>query len=227
MSSPAPEPGGRRYGRHVFLLLVAGGLSSLAWASQAKRLLDSLLPAGAKGFLPTGGWRIYTVGNSLPRFDPRRWRLRIDGLVRSPRELRYEELLRLPRAQQVSDFHCVTGWSVRDVHWAGVRFEHLLALAGPLPAAGALRLVSAEVPYEDSLTLEQALRSDALLAYQMDGEPVSRPHGAPVRVVLPAMYGYKNVKWVNRIEVVAQPSDGFWEKLGWDRNAWVGGSNGK
>jgi DMSO/TMAO reductase YedYZ molybdopterin-dependent catalytic subunit len=225
MSSPAPEPGARRYGRGVFLALVAGGVSSLAWASQARRLLDSLLPDGALELLPSRGWRIYTVGDSLPRFDPRTWRLRIDGLVSSPRELRYDELLRLPRAEQVSDFHCVTGWSVQDVHWAGVRFDDLLALARPRREARALRFVSAETPYEDSLTLDQVLRPDALLAYEMDGRPLSRAHGAPVRIVLPAMYGYKNVKWVERIELAAHPTDGFWEKLGYDRNAWVGRSN--
>ena len=225
-SSPAPDREGRRYGRGVFLLLVAGGLSSLAWASDARRLLDSLLPAGARELLPSHGWRIYTVGDSLPRFDPHTWRLRIDGLVKEPRQLRYDDVLALPRAEQVSDFHCVTGWSVENVRWAGVRFEHLLELAQPLPEARALRFVSAEHPYEDSLSLEQALRPDALLAYEMDGHPLSRPHGAPARVVLPAMYGYKNVKWVERIELVARPTDGFWEKLGWDRNAWVGRSNG-
>jgi sulfoxide reductase catalytic subunit YedY len=201
---------------------VAGGLSSLAWASPALRLLDSVLPGRVRALLPSQGWRIYAIGNSMPHFDPRVWRLRIDGLVEQPRELRYLDLLRLPRADQTSDFHCVTGWTVSNVHWAGVRFQHLLALATPLPDAHALRFVSAETPYIDMLTLEQALRPDALLAYEMDGRPLSRPHGAPARVVVPAMYGYKNVKWVQRIELVARPADGFWEKLGYDRDAWVG-----
>jgi DMSO/TMAO reductase YedYZ molybdopterin-dependent catalytic subunit len=224
--SPAPEPEGRPYGRATFLLLVAGGLSSLAWASPALRLLDSILPRGARTLLPSQGWRIYTIGDSMPRFDPVTWRLRIDGLVRRPRELGYDELLRLPRAEQTSDFHCVTGWSVGNVRWVGVRFRDLLALAEPLPHAHALRFVSAERPYEDTLTLAQALRPDAMLAHAMDGKPLARPHGAPARVVMPAMYGYKNVKWVERIELVAQPGDGFWEKLGYDRDAWVGRSNG-
>lgn len=225
--SPQPDAAeGKPYGRRAFLLLVGGGLSSLAWASPAVRLLGSVIPAGARALLPSQGWRIYTIGNSLPRFDPQTWRLRIDGLVAKPQELRYEDLLRLPRAEQTSDFHCVTGWTVENVRWAGVRFDHLLALAQPLPQARALRFVSAEVPYEDTLTLEQATRPDAMLALSMDGRPLSRPHGAPARVVLPAMYGYKNVKWVERIELVSRPSDGFWEKLGYDRNAWVGHSNG-
>ena len=222
--SPAPEPDGRPYGRGAFLLLVAGGLSSLAWASPALRLLDSVLPARAKALLPSHGWRIYTVADSMPRFDPHTWRLRIDGLVARPREFAYEELMRLPRAEQTSDFHCVTGWTVKNVRWAGVRFHDLLALARPLPQARALRFVSAE--REDTLALAQALRPDAMLAYEMDGRPLARPHGAPARVVMPAMYGYKNVKWVERIELVGHPSDGFWEKLGYDRDAWVGHSNG-
>jgi DMSO/TMAO reductase YedYZ molybdopterin-dependent catalytic subunit len=189
-------------------------------------LLDSFLPGGVKQLLPSQGWRIYTVADTMPRFDPLSWRLRIDGLVANPRQLGYEELLQLPRVEQTSDFHCVTGWTVRNVRWAGVRFHDLLSLAQPLPHAHALRFVSAERPYEETLTLEQALRPDALLAYEMDGQPLSRPHGAPGRVVLPAMYGYKNVKWVERIELVSHPSDGFWEKLGYDRDAWVGHSNG-
>ena len=92
------------------------------------------------------------------------WRLEIDGLVRAPVSLTYDQLLALPRAEQVSDFHCVTGWRVRNVRWAGVRFRDLLALAGPLPAATAIRFVSAEEPYVDSLTLDQALLPNVLLA---------------------------------------------------------------
>ena len=224
--SPPPEPDGKPYGRTAFLLLLAGGASSLAWASPAIRLLDSLLPGGARALLPSQGWRIYTIGDAMPRFDPSTWRLRIDGLVARPRELGYDELLRLPRAEQTSDFHCVTGWTVHNVRWSGVRFRDLLALAQPLPQAHALRFVSAETPYDDTLTIAQALRPDAMLAHQMDGKPLARPHGAPARVVMPAMYGYKNVKWVERIELVARPRDGFWEKLGYDRDAWVGHSNG-
>ena len=97
----------------------------------------------------------------------------------------------------------------------------------PRPEAHALRFVSAEKPYEDSLTLEQATLADAMLAYEMDRQPLAREHGAPARVVIPEMYGYKNVKWVERIELVARPEDGFWEKLGYDRDAWVGHSNGR
>jgi DMSO/TMAO reductase YedYZ molybdopterin-dependent catalytic subunit len=224
-----PGPDERPYGRRTFLLLVAGGLSSLAWASWASRIVSPLTSAFSQllaDALPVGGWRIYTISGSMPEFDPRTWRLEIGGLVRTPVRLTHDQLLALPRAEQVSTFHCVTGWTVRDVHWAGVRFRDLLSLAEPLPEARAIRFVSMEQPYEDSLTLEQALLPDAMLAYELGGRPLSRPHGAPARVVIPEMYGYKGVKWLARMELVAEQPSGFWERLGYDQNAWVGRSNG-
>ena len=121
----------------------------------------------------------------------------------------------------------MTGWSVDDVRWGGVRFADLLAAARPLPAARALRFESAEEPYEDSLTIEQATAPDAMLATHMDGAPLERKHGAPARVVMPRMYGYKGVKWVRRIVVTDRVTDGYWQQRGYDRDAWIGGSNGR
>ena len=185
--------------------------------------MTSLLPAGVRAALPTpnSGWRIYSVNPPLPTFDPASWRLRIDGLVERPQELSYRQLLALPRAEQTSDFHCVTGWSVPGVRWTGIRFSDLLAAARPLPAARSLTFVSAERPYVDSLTLAQLQAPDAMVAYGMDRQPLSRDHGAPLRVVMPRMYGYKGVKWVNQITLLDQPFDGYWENRGYDRNAWI------
>jgi sulfoxide reductase catalytic subunit YedY len=108
-----------------------------------------------------------------------------------------------------------------------VRFADLLAEARPLPGAKALRYVSDEVPYDDTLTVPQALSPDAMLALEMDGKPLSAAHGFPARVVMPRMYGYKNVKWVTRIEVQTNLDHvGYWELRGYDEDAWVGASNG-
>ena len=223
------EDAAPRYGRATFLGLLGGGLSALWWASGANRVLaplSSQFSQLAADLLPVGGWRIYTISGTMPIFDPRTSQLEITGLVRKPVTLSYNELRALPRARQVSDFHCVTGWSVPHVHWEGVRFHDLLALADPLPHAKAIRFVSAEEPYVDSLTLDQALLPNVMLAYDMDGAPLSRPHGAPARVVIPEMYGYKGVKWLARMELVAAQPSGYWENLGYDQDAWVGRSNG-
>jgi len=227
VAADGSEP--RRYGRRVFLGVVAGGLTSFAWAPAASRILSPLTSAASQlvgNVFPVGGWRIYTISGSMPVFDPKTWSLTVDGLVERKIEVTYEELRGLPAAHQVSTFHCVTGWTVHNVRWRGVRLEHILELAGPLRSARALRFVSSERPYEDSLTIEQALLPDVMLALDLDGSPLSRPHGAPLRLVIPEMYGYKGVKWLERIEVVAEQPTGYWENLGYDQNAWVGGSNG-
>ncbi len=231
MTDDGSDPDGRPLGRRGFFVLVGAGLSSLVWGGSALDLAAKstlVVPDPLRAAIPVGqGWRIYAVNPPYPRFDPARWRLRIEGLVERPQSLTYAEVLALPQADQTSDFHCVTGWSVDDVRWRGVRFADLLAAARPLPAARALAFVSAERPYVDTLTMEQALARDALLAHTMDGRPLTRPHGAPARVVMPRMYGYKGVKWLERIVVTDRVEDGFWEQRGYDRDAWVGGSNGR
>jgi DMSO/TMAO reductase YedYZ molybdopterin-dependent catalytic subunit len=115
---------------------------------------------------------------------------------------------------------------VKNVHWGGVRIHDVLAAAKPQESGHALQFVSMEVPYVDYLTLGQASLHDVMLAYEMDGKPLKQEHGAPVRLVIPEMYGYKNVKWLQEIQVVPQSIDGYWENLGYDRDAWVGRSNG-
>jgi len=224
------EPGETRaYGRRAFLGVTAVGLSSLLWGRAAWRAIGGVaqpLEAALPPALFPKGWRIYTVASHMPVFDPATWRLRIDGLVGTPHELTYGDLRALPSAEQVSTFHCVTGWTVSNVHWRGVRFDDLLASAGLHPEARVLTFTSAERPYVDTLTLDQARLPDAMLAYQMDGVPLAREHGAPVRVVLPDMYGYKGVKWVERITLGAVAEPGYWEQRGYDTDAWVGRSNG-
>jgi DMSO/TMAO reductase YedYZ molybdopterin-dependent catalytic subunit len=231
MDSPTDteEQEPRRYGRRLFLATVAGGVSSLYWGKAAWDHVTGIVSpvaASLAPILPTGGWRIYTVSGSMPSFDPATWRLSVGGLVEQPLSLTYDQLRALPRVEQVSTFHCVTGWTVNNVHWAGVRIRDVLAGARPLAAGHALQFVSMEQPYVDYLTLRQASLGDVMLAYEMDGKPLPREHGAPLRLIIPEMYGYKNVKWLERIDVVQAAEAGYWEQLGYDQDAWVGRSNG-
>ena len=214
-------------GRAAFLGVTVAGLSSLVWGRSAWEAAAGILPGGVGAVLPqpTSGWRIYTVAAAMPRLDPETYRLRVEGLVQRRLSLALEDLHALPAAEQVTDFRCVTGWRVEDVRWTGVRLRDVLARAGPLPSGAALSFVSAEHPYVDSLTLEQASLPDVMLAWGMDGRPLERPHGGPLRLVMPRMYGYKSVKWVERIVVTREPVVGYWEQRGYDRNAWIGRSN--
>ena len=216
----------RRYGRRLFLATVLGGLTSLYWGQAAWDQVSGAISPVTSAVLPGGGWRIYTISGNMPVFDPASWRLKIGGLVEQPVSLSYDELRALPHVEQVSTFHCVTGWTVNNVHWVGVRIGDVLDRARPKASGHALRFVSMEVPYVDYLTMPQAALRDVMLAYEMDGKPLPQEHGAPVRLIIPEMYGYKNVKWLQGIDVVPQAVDGYWEDLGYDRNAWVGRSNG-
>ena len=198
----------RPYGRRAFLLLLAGGLSSLAWASKVSGVVSPFTSSVSQllgNLLPVGGWRIYTISGSMPIFDPN------DATgSRSPASSQaadastYDELRALPHAHQVSTFHCVTGWTVDGVRWSGVRFA---APARPRRAAasgegGALRLARGALRRLAHGRPGAAARRDAR-ARAWTVQPLSRPHGAPVRVVIPEMYGYKGVKWLTRIELVA------------------------
>lgn len=110
----------------------------------------------------------------------------------------------LPRVRQVSDFHCVTTWSTRAVHWGGVRFADFytqVVLPQARPLDGATRVVlRGQDAYVTSLPLEDLLAGDVLLADELDGAALTLAHGAPLRVVAPAHYGYKSAKHVYAIE---------------------------
>jgi len=132
-----------------------------------------------------------------------RAQLAIAGDVRQPVTLG-EELARVQRVDQCSDFHCVTTWSHRSLHWSGIRFSDFyeqlaVPLAGP-SADAAFVVLRAQDGYRTSLPLADLLAPDVLLADTLNGQALSIAHGAPLRLVAPAHYGYKSVKHISAIE---------------------------
>lgn len=110
----------------------------------------------------------------------------------------------LPRVEQRSDFHCVTTWSLRDLGWSGVRFstfyhDFVVPHAAPQPGAEFVVFKGAD-GYRCALPLADLLADDVLLADRLDGAPLGIEHGAPLRLIAPAHYGYKNVKYLSAIE---------------------------
>jgi len=129
--------------------------------------------------------------------------LKLGGNVSSALDL-WDRLEQVPRHDQVSDFHCVTTWSVRGLRWSGYRFADIhTQLIEPLaqPESGANVIVlRGSDGYCCALQLDDLLRDDVMLADRLDGEPLSVDHGAPLRLVAPAHYGYKSVKHLVAIE---------------------------
>jgi DMSO/TMAO reductase YedYZ molybdopterin-dependent catalytic subunit len=168
----------------------------------------------------------YTVDESIidPNVDRRSWRLRVEGLVGRPLSLGYEELLAMPAIEQYVTLQCISnlvgGDLVGTAKWTGVPLRRLLERAGGA-GRGAVRVVFHAVGgYSDSLPLAKAMEATTVVAYGMNDRSLPRAHGFPARIIAPGIYGMKNVKWLERIEVVDYDYRGYWQRSdGWDNVA--------
>ncbi|MET0459806.1 MAG: molybdopterin-dependent oxidoreductase [Ilumatobacteraceae bacterium] len=137
----------------------------------------------------------------------------IRGAVADPFALSVGDLATLPRRRLDADFHCVSGWTATDLHWDGVAFADLyrLRIEPSLPPGAAITHVTFRGldGFSSVLTIEDALDPDVILADHLDGEPLGGDHGAPLRLVSPAQYGYMSTKHLCRIDVhTAAPTGG-------------------
>lgn len=227
---------GSPVGRRVVLGLAAiGAAGILGGRAIQDRLAKAIVPiqnrdpTGLISQLPLGAtFRYYSVTGSVPSKDATNYRLEIRGLVNAPKSYSLTDLENMPQTTLVRDFQCVTGWRVPEVHWSGVRLSDLIGAAQPVAGATAISFTSFDGTYSESLTLEQALRSDVLVALQMLGRPVTHDHGGPVRMYVAPMYGYKSIKWLSGIELTTGVVPGYWEDVGdYDVDGWIGDSNGR
>ncbi len=226
-TSPRGVPVGRRIVLGVVGLGAVGVVAGRWISSGVSDVVASTAPGLASIVPAAGGFRIYTVTGGFPEIAAADYRLSVSGLVNEPLSLSLDDLAQLPQTQMTKDFQCVTGWRVEDVPWSGVLLRDVLAAAGVESDAEALRLTSFDGAYTESLTLDQAMRDDMLVATSMYGAPIEVKHGAPVRLVAAPMYGYKSIKWMDGIELTRTVIPGYWEVRGYDVDAWVGKSNGR
>jgi len=218
----------------LFVGLIGLGAAGVVLGAKVQRWLGrALAPIEARDFtgltslLPVGRFRFYTVTGGFPHRSRDEYTLRVKGLVEHPFTLSYTQLTAMPVTRINRDFQCVTGWRVYGVHWAGVQLSVLLDRAGVKPQATALRFASFDGEYTESLTLAQARRPDVIVAYELEGRPLSTEHGGPARLYVAPMYGYKSCKWLESIELTTHVEPGFWERDGYDIDGWVGRSNGR
>jgi DMSO/TMAO reductase YedYZ molybdopterin-dependent catalytic subunit len=115
-----------------------------------------------------------------------------------------DELRELPRVDAMSDFHCVTTWSSRALRWSGYRFadffEQIVAIRARPAADATFVILRCQDGYGVGMLLEDLLAPSVLLADRLNGEPLTVEHGAPLRLVAPAHYGYKNPKHLRGVE---------------------------
>ena len=149
-----------------------------------------------------------------PRVSTAEWRLRVTGLVDNEIELTWDDFTALALVAEVVDFHCVTQWSRLNVAWEGVAAATVLDLASPKPEAR-FAMIHGSDGYTTNVDLAMLREPEVLFAHKMDGEPLKPSHGYPVRLVVPARYGWKSAKWVTGVELMAQDRAGFWEMNGY------------
>jgi DMSO/TMAO reductase YedYZ molybdopterin-dependent catalytic subunit len=223
MGRPAePEPGAP-VGRRIVLGLLGLGAVGVVGGASVSRHLSELLapvelrdPTGLLATLPLGPvFRFYSVTGSVDPRTEKTYRLEVGGLVSKPVTYHLDDLRALPQTSFSSDFHCVTGWVVPGVAWAGVRLSELLDRAQPAPDATAVRFRSFDGTYTESLPLDVALHSRTIVALDMLGGPVSHDHGGPVRMYVDGQYGYKSTKWLSGIELTKDEIAGYWEHRGY------------
>ena len=217
-------------GRRVFLGLLGLGGAGVLFGARIQDGLERVATnvPGLSSLLPGDRFRIYTVTGRLPQRSEAEYRLRVGGHVDQHLDMSAADLKAMPVTRLTKDFQCVTGWRVRDVKWKGVRLSALLDRAGVKEGAGGVRFHSFDGRYTESLTLDQARRDDVIVAWEMEGGPISAAHGGPVRLYVAPMYGYKSCKWLETVEVTEGPPEpGYWEVRGYDVDAWIGRSNGR
>jgi DMSO/TMAO reductase YedYZ molybdopterin-dependent catalytic subunit len=195
-------------------------------------------PPPEKALTPEDAFPKYKIGADFP-YAPAGWRLEVTGWVRNPLSLTLSQLQGLTRTDMRIRHYCVEGWSA-VASWQGVALRELAALAGADPAAPYVELVSFEQApavvnpedakagpdaaarrvlmgtYRSSWDRESALHRQTMLAYGMNGRPLSREHGGPLRLYSTTKLGYKMVKWLAAVRFLPQRTGGYWEDHGYE-----------
>jgi DMSO/TMAO reductase YedYZ molybdopterin-dependent catalytic subunit len=157
-----------------------------------------------------------------PDVDVKHWRLEVSGLVETPLMLSYQEIKSLPAVEQYATLECIDnpvgGNLIGNALWRGVPLKALLEVVKVADGVRDIVLYASD-GYSDSIPLERAMQEATLLVYEMNGEPLSGVHGFPLRLLVPGIFGMKNVKWITRIEAVNVDFKGYWQKRGWDDKA--------
>jgi DMSO/TMAO reductase YedYZ molybdopterin-dependent catalytic subunit len=195
--------------------------------------------AEAQSWVTPNRWFFVRSHFDKPQVDAATWRLAIGGCVRRPVELSLEQLNSLPQRSIFSTLECAgngrsflsrrqdgvqwTAGAVGHAEWSGVPLKYVLERVEPAKETlefifqgadqGVEKGAPGPISFARSLPLSKAMHEDTLLATRMNGEELEPSHGAPVRLIVPGWYGVASVKWLSRIEAMAEPFNGFFQTV--------------
>jgi hypothetical protein len=211
-------------------LVTRGEEDGLPWPLRRVLEFDERLarglfrPSGLSPQFPRSAARMPRVNGSIgvaPSLDWARWKLQVIGSPgeHSPQSFTLDQIKALPRAEMTTELRCIEGWS-EVVHWAGARLADLALVTGLATRGGRpfgyAALQTPDGNYYVGLDMASALHPQTLLCYEMDGQPLTPEHGAPLRLVIPVKYGIKNLKQIGTIRFTdVRPAD-YWAERGYD-----------
>ncbi len=214
--------------RRNFMTLTGGGLVSIglpglfiklslsenrAWAATLRPDGRSRIPPGqhaVKALKPMGG-----APGSGQMSDAT---LKISGQVENPQRIRFQNLRGLNPITQICDVHCVTGWTLLDSKWTGIRVTEIMKRVNVKKSARFV-IFEGHAGYTSNIPISEAVKENVILAYQFSGKPLPKEHGAPLRALVPDLYFYKSVKWLEGIRFSEEDEPGFYESRGYSNTA--------
>jgi DMSO/TMAO reductase YedYZ molybdopterin-dependent catalytic subunit len=218
----------KKLSRRTFLAKAGGSLLSIGLPGIFVKLmpLENLALAAetrpdGKPRLPPGQQavkKIIDMGGVQRTADSKSWRLQVHGEVGRPITLNFQEFLNLPQVDLTCDVHCVTGWTLLDSQWRGVRLTTIMELVKTKESARYV-IFQAAAGYTSNIPLEEARKDNVILAHGFFGRTLPRAHGAPVRALVPDRYFYKSAKWLEEVKFTAQDEPGYWERQGYSNSA--------
>ena len=219
----------KAWDRRQFIKSAAVGTALMAAGGTLLRLAaDDLTRAARAEKRPDGrprlppGQRVLEelrpMGGDEGDGDVKTFRLKVYGACKSPFEIDYAGLLKLPTVTKQADVHCVTGWSMLGGMWKGVQVSMLAEKAG---IRGDARHVIFEAAhgYTANLPIAEATAPNVLVAHRLNGQALPRANGAPVRALVPDLYFWKSSKWLTAIRFVQADRPGYWETRGYHNHA--------
>lgn len=171
------------------------------------------IPPGQK---ITNSWPRLDDGN-IPSLPDTMWSVSVERAASSRSVFSLDKLALMPMREMIADIHCVTGWSRLDMTWKGVQARVFAEHVGLDITQGWVMARSVD-GYCANIPMARFMDENTMLAMEVNGSPLSREHGGPVRLLIPSLYLWKSVKWLAAVETLIQDCRGTWEQRGYHNN---------
>jgi DMSO/TMAO reductase YedYZ molybdopterin-dependent catalytic subunit len=214
--------------RRTFLAAAGGTLVGIGLPGTFVKVFDLEQQALAAQTRPDGRLRIPPGQEAVKKIEDMggipgtatvdTLKLEVKGEVDKPLVLSYKDLLALDQVQLTCDVHCVTGWTLLDARWSGVRLSTIMHLTKVRKEANFV-IFEAYGGYTTNIPMAEARKDNAILAHSFFGRNLPKEHGGPLRALVPDRYFYKSAKWLEGIKFTAKDEPGYWERNGYSNSA--------